>query len=126
MELRISSAAGRAAASLARPASPSAIMASLEYGRILPGINRAGFPATGFRSALVLRRARAHDGFARLARAWPRAPVSKDGAARLEAPGRGGLVLRDATQSIGIGESLAAPPLPHHRTYGSVYGGSAD
>src|SRR5450631_1397535 len=26
--------------------------------------------------------------------------------------------------SIGIGGSLAAPPLPHHRTYGSVYGGS--
>jgi len=28
--------------------------------------------------------------------------------------------------SIGIGGSLAAPPLPHHRTYGSVYGGSLD
>src|SRR3954464_6799528 len=28
--------------------------------------------------------------------------------------------------SIGIGGSLAAPPLPHHRTYGPVYGGSAD
>ena len=27
-------------------------------------------------------------------------------------------------QWIGIGGSLAAPPLPHHRTYGSVYGGS--
>ena len=27
---------------------------------------------------------------------------------------------------IGIGGSLTAPPLPHHRTYGSVYGGSAD
>src|SRR5258708_38176404 len=26
---------------------------------------------------------------------------------------------------IGIGGSLAAPPLPHHRTYGSVYGGSS-
>src|SRR5260370_37478214 len=26
--------------------------------------------------------------------------------------------------TIGIGGSLAAPPLPHHRTYGSVYGGS--
>jgi hypothetical protein len=25
---------------------------------------------------------------------------------------------------IGIGGSLAAPPLPHHRTYGSVSGGS--
>jgi 4a-hydroxytetrahydrobiopterin dehydratase len=25
---------------------------------------------------------------------------------------------------IGMGGSLAAPPLPHHRTYGSVYGGS--
>src|SRR5674476_520750 len=28
--------------------------------------------------------------------------------------------------AIGIGGSLAAPPLPHHRTYGSVYGGSLD
>jgi hypothetical protein len=28
--------------------------------------------------------------------------------------------------SIGIGESLAALPLPHHRTYGSVYGGSVE
>jgi hypothetical protein len=27
---------------------------------------------------------------------------------------------------IGIGGSLATPPLPHHRTYGSVYGGSTD
>jgi hypothetical protein len=27
---------------------------------------------------------------------------------------------------IGIGGSLTAPPLPHHRTYGSVSGGSAD
>src|SRR3954454_17210686 len=27
---------------------------------------------------------------------------------------------------IGIGGHLAMPPLPHHRTYGSVYGGSAD
>ena len=26
--------------------------------------------------------------------------------------------------SIGIGGSLAAPPLPHHRAYGSVHGGS--
>jgi hypothetical protein len=25
---------------------------------------------------------------------------------------------------IGIGGDFAAPPLPHHRTYGSVYGGS--
>src|SRR6266478_9458560 len=25
---------------------------------------------------------------------------------------------------IGIGGNLTAPPLPHHRTYGSVYGGS--
>jgi hypothetical protein len=28
--------------------------------------------------------------------------------------------------AIGIGGSLTAPPLPHHRTYGSVYGGSVD
>jgi hypothetical protein len=27
---------------------------------------------------------------------------------------------------IGIGGSLAAPPLPHHRTCGSAYGGSVD
>jgi hypothetical protein len=27
---------------------------------------------------------------------------------------------------IGIGGSLAAPHLPHHRAYGSVHGGSAD
>src|SRR6266849_5500998 len=26
--------------------------------------------------------------------------------------------------TIGIGGNLTAPPLPHHRTYGSVYGGS--
>src|ERR1700724_3377907 len=26
--------------------------------------------------------------------------------------------------AIGIGGSLAAPPLPHHRAYGSVHGGS--
>ena len=25
---------------------------------------------------------------------------------------------------IGIGGTIAHPPLPHHRTYGSVYGGS--
>jgi hypothetical protein len=28
--------------------------------------------------------------------------------------------------AIGIGGSLAAAPLPHHRTYGSVSGGSGD
>src|SRR6266699_4298939 len=28
--------------------------------------------------------------------------------------------------AIGIGGSLTTPPLPHHRTYGSVYGGSTD
>jgi hypothetical protein len=38
-----------------------------------------------------------------------------------EAANRGGLPSR-----IGIGGSLATPPLPHHRTYGSVYGGSPD
>jgi hypothetical protein len=31
---------------------------------------------------------------------------------------------RRSGPTIGIGGSLAAPPLPHHRTYGSVYGGS--
>jgi hypothetical protein len=29
-------------------------------------------------------------------------------------------------ERIGIGGNLAVPPLPHHRTYGSVYGGSSD
>jgi hypothetical protein len=33
--------------------------------------------------------------------------------------------LRVGAPSIGIGGSLATPPLPHHRTYGTVYGGSA-
>jgi hypothetical protein len=28
--------------------------------------------------------------------------------------------------AIGIGGSLTAPPLPHHRAYGSVHGDSAD
>jgi hypothetical protein len=27
---------------------------------------------------------------------------------------------------IGIGGSLTTPPLPHHRAYGSVHGGSVD
>ena len=31
-----------------------------------------------------------------------------------------------ARGTIGIGGSLAAPPLPHHRAYGSVHGGSTD
>ena len=31
-----------------------------------------------------------------------------------------------ACGKIGIGGSLAAPPLPHHRAYGSVHGGSLD
>jgi hypothetical protein len=34
--------------------------------------------------------------------------------------------LAQQAQEIGIGGSLAAPPLPHHRTYGPVSGGSAD
>src|ERR1700730_5560281 len=33
--------------------------------------------------------------------------------------------LRSGSPSIGIGGSLTTPPLPHHRTYGAVYGGSA-
>src|SRR5438445_11663779 len=28
------------------------------------------------------------------------------------------------SKAIGIGGSFAAPPLPHHRAYGSVHGGS--
>ena len=31
-----------------------------------------------------------------------------------------------ARAMIGIGGGLAAPPLPHHRAYGSVHGGSSD
>ena len=31
---------------------------------------------------------------------------------------------RGADSQIGIGGRIAPPPLPHHRTYGSVYGGS--
>jgi hypothetical protein len=30
------------------------------------------------------------------------------------------------TAAIGIGGRVAPPPLPHHRTCGSAYGGSAD
>ena len=39
--------------------------------------------------------------------------------------GRYGLLSPPSTE-IGIRGSLAAPPLPHHRTYGSVSGGSVD
>src|SRR5271157_4672362 len=39
---------------------------------------------------------------------------------------RGQFPLRTPLGSIGIGGSLAAPPLPHHRAYGSVHGGSVD
>src|ERR1700733_5231261 len=35
-------------------------------------------------------------------------------------------VERRSLKAIGIGGSLAAPPLPHYRTYRSVYGGSLD
>src|SRR5258708_39700946 len=34
------------------------------------------------------------------------------------------LVPMHEVAAIGIGGSLAAPPLPHHRAYGSVHGGS--
>jgi hypothetical protein len=34
-------------------------------------------------------------------------------------------VLGSSVVLIGIGGSLAAPPLPHHRAYGSVHGGSS-
>ena len=33
---------------------------------------------------------------------------------------------QERQRTIGIGGSLAAPPLPHHRAYGSVHGGSTD
>jgi len=60
---------------------------------------------------------------------FSRAPAS-EGARR--APRRSVIdcleaIMREGNlNSIGIGGSLAAPPLPHRRTYGSVYGGSAD
>src|SRR6202043_3928546 len=38
--------------------------------------------------------------------------------------GHVGFVPRHKVAAIGIGGSLAAPPLPHHRAYGSVHGGS--
>ena len=41
-----------------------------------------------------------------------------------ERTSRLGHVGENIAARIGIGGSLAAPPLPHHRTYGSVYGGS--
>ena len=34
------------------------------------------------------------------------------------------VVPKHEVAAIGIGGSLAAPPLPHHRAYGSVHGGS--
>src|SRR5205807_7696984 len=42
------------------------------------------------------------------------------------APVRPNVPITTTRSAIGIGGSLATPPLPHHRTYGSVYGGSAD
>jgi hypothetical protein len=36
------------------------------------------------------------------------------------------IVVEGEPLPIGIGGSLTAPPLPHHRAYGSVHGGSAD
>jgi hypothetical protein len=33
--------------------------------------------------------------------------------------------LADLHPEIGIGGTVACPPLPHHRTCGSAYGGSA-
>ena len=47
--------------------------------------------------------------------------ISKQVVGGLHRPSSG-----NADLQIGIGGSLAAPPLPHHRTYGSVYGGSVD
>src|SRR5690242_4016487 len=35
-------------------------------------------------------------------------------------------IQRPRMRPIGIGGRLATPPLPHHRTYGSVSGGSVD
>src|SRR5205809_4322143 len=39
-------------------------------------------------------------------------------------PSVGGLRCGGQPIMIGIGGTIAHPPLPHHRTYGSVYGGS--
>ena len=44
----------------------------------------------------------------------------------LELGGNDAAIVLEGVNPIGIGGSLAAPPLPHHRTYGSVYGGSLD
>ncbi len=46
-----------------------------------------------------------------------RPTLSRDCSALLRSPVR-------PAHKIGIGGSLAAPPLPHHRAYGSVHGGS--
>jgi hypothetical protein len=43
----------------------------------------------------------------------------------LSTPDRSSRSRRGATFQIGIGGRIAPPPLPHHRTYGSVYGGSS-
>ena len=45
---------------------------------------------------------------------WPHVPAQSEVQAKI-----------DGTYEIGIGGSLAAPPLPHHRAYGSVHGGSS-
>ncbi len=44
----------------------------------------------------------------------------------IEASGSECAQARMLERTIGIGGSLAAPPLPHHRAYGSVHGGSTD
>ena len=43
---------------------------------------------------------------------------------QVQEPGRLRLRRARPCPAIGIGGSLAAPPLPHHRAYGSVHGGS--
>ena len=62
----------------------------------------------------------------RVDREWHREIGSGMGDAKqLRRAARGCFVFRpDFSAQIGIGGNLTAPPLPHHRTYGSVYGGS--
>jgi hypothetical protein len=41
-------------------------------------------------------------------------------------PLRFNIEIKKIELEIGIGGSLTTPPLPHHRAYGSVHGGSVD
>ena len=53
-----------------------------------------------------------------------RTALTEHGNKRAEMPAKIGIHPLPDTLMIGIGGRIAPPPLPHHRTYGSVYGGS--